>query len=123
MLIKHYRQVRFRVADPIRPGRTVFDERLDPSGTHQISHRGAIYDADAEGWFDVPEEVGNFLISFPGWRTPEQVHEEVVAGRIARDPADELPGPNTIYSGDGRSWTPGKGRPPRWVEEQRAQAR
>lgn len=91
MYLKHFRTVRFRVADPMRPGRSVFDERLDGSGTHSVVHDGHTYEADDSGWFDLPDHVGAHFARYPGWRTPEQVDEEVVAGRIKADPSDALP--------------------------------
>ena len=93
MFVKHFRNVRFRVPDPQHPGRTVFDERLDASGTHAISHEGAEYRADESGWFDLPEDVAKYFATFPGWRTPEQVDEDMVAGLIRADPSDVLPKP------------------------------
>lgn len=77
----------------MRPGRTVFDERLDGDGSTTIAHQGKTYSADPEGWFDVPPEVGAYFCAFPGWRTPEQIDEEVVAGRIKVNEADKLPVP------------------------------
>lgn len=92
MYIKHFREVTYRVPDPVRPGHTVFDRRLDTSGTHAISHNGKEYHADTDdGWFDVPDEVAQHFLKFPGWCTPEMVDEEVVAGRIRRDDAEALP--------------------------------
>lgn len=90
MFIKHFREVRYRVPDPTRPGHTVFDVRMDASGTEKIAHAGREYTAD-DGWFDVPDEVGQFFVSRPGWCTPEMVDEEIVAGRIRADDSDRLP--------------------------------
>lgn len=98
MYIKHFREVNFRVPDPMRPGHSAFDRRLDWSKTHSITHEGKTYDADSDGWFDVPTEVGVFFVGDgdrnsgkPGWCTPEMVDEELVAGRIRADAADALP--------------------------------
>jgi hypothetical protein len=49
--------------------------------------------ADAEGWIEVPEEVGTEALKYrcgKGERfyTPDQVDEEVVAGRIKPDESD-----------------------------------
>ncbi len=91
MFIKHYREVTYRVPDPMRPGHTAFDRRMDSAGTHAISHRGQEYHADVDGWFDVPEEVGAHFLNFPGWCSPEMVDEEVVAGRIRKDESEREP--------------------------------
>jgi hypothetical protein len=89
--IKHYREVQYRVPDPVRPGHTVFDRRMDSSKTHAISHNGKEYEADPDGWFDVPDEVAAYFLTRPGWCSPEMVDEEVVAGRIRADAADQQP--------------------------------
>jgi hypothetical protein len=91
MFIKHFREVTYRVPDPMRPGHTAFDRRMDASGTHAISHNGKEYRADEAGWFDVPEDVATFFVGRPGWCSPEMVDEEMVAGRIRPDAADALP--------------------------------
>ena len=91
MFIKHFREVTYRVPDPMRPGHSVFDRRLDSAGTHAISHGGKEFHADTDGWFDVPEDVAQHFLKFPGWCSPEMVDEELVAGRIRRDDADALP--------------------------------
>lgn len=91
MFIKHFREVTYRVPDPQRPGHTAFDRRMDAAGTHAISHNGKQYTADNDGWFDVPDEVGQFFISRPGWCSPEMVDEEVVAGRIRADDSERQP--------------------------------
>jgi hypothetical protein len=90
MFIKHFREVTYRVPDPMRPGHTAFDRRMDSAGTHAISHNGKEYHADADGWFDLPPEVADHFLKFPGWCSPEMVDEEIVAGRIRND-AEELP--------------------------------
>ncbi len=82
MLIKHFAERHFRSRDPLRPGQWIVDKRMVPSLTSAIVHEGEQYDAAATGWFDVPEPVGNFFLSRPGWRTPAQVDEEVAAGVI-----------------------------------------
>lgn len=89
--VKHYREVQYRVPDPQRPGHTVFDRRMDASGAETIVHDGQTYKADEDGWFDVPPDVAAHLLQFPGWCSPEMVDEEVVAGRIRKDAADQLP--------------------------------
>lgn len=91
MFIKHFREVQYRVPDPMRPGHTVFDRRMDSSKTETISHNGKTYQSDADGWFDVPDEVGRHMLNFPGWCSPEMVDEEVVAGRIRPDASDLQP--------------------------------
>jgi len=91
MFIKHFREVTYRVPDPMRPGHTAFDRRMDSAGTHALSHNGQVYHADADGWFDVPEDVATHFLKFPGWCSPEMVDEEIVAGRIRPDASDALP--------------------------------
>lgn len=82
MLIKHFREAKFRTRDPLHPGQFVLDRRLEPANTTHISHGDREFVANKQGWFDVPEEVGNFWLSRPGWRTPQQVDEAVIAGEI-----------------------------------------
>jgi hypothetical protein len=89
--IKHFREVRFRVPDPTRPGHSVFDLRMDGSKTHAITHNGVAYEADSDGWFDLPPDVAAHFLGFPGWCSPEMVDEEVVAGRIRADASDLTP--------------------------------
>jgi hypothetical protein len=91
MFIKHFREVTYRVPDPMRPGHTAFDRRMDSAGTHALSHGGKEYHADEAGWFDIPEDVAKHFLSFPGWCSPEMVDEEIVAGRIRPDASDVLP--------------------------------
>lgn len=91
MFIKHYKEVQIRVPDPLHPGQRVFDTRMDWSGTHAINHEGKTYEADPDGWFDVPDNVAAHLLGFPGWRTPDQVDEERSSGIIRQDVGDETP--------------------------------
>lgn len=91
MYIKHFREVTYRVPDPMRPGHNAFDRRMDASGTYSLTHDGKTYNADSDGWIEVPDEVGRRMINFPGWCSPEMVDEEIVAGRIRRNDADALP--------------------------------
>ena len=83
MFITHFNEVMYRTPDPTRPGKTTFAKRMEKSGTNVIVHEGVTYEADDEGWFDVPESVGIFFSSRPGWRTPAQVDSEVSAGLVA----------------------------------------
>lgn len=91
MFIKHFREVTYRVPDPMRPGHSAFDRRMDASGAHRLNHEGKSYEADSDGWFDVPDEVGRFFIGRPGWCSPEMVDEEIVAGRIRRESDEQFP--------------------------------
>ena len=61
MLIKHYTEVLYRVADPLRPGRTTNTGRLVASGATAHSAAGTTFEADEDGWFDVPEDVGRAM--------------------------------------------------------------
>lgn len=90
MFIKHFREVQYRVPDPMRPGHSAFERRMDAAGTHAFVHNGKTYTADSDGWFDVPEDVAAFFLTRPGWCSPEMVDEEIVAGRIRRD-GDSFP--------------------------------
>jgi hypothetical protein len=89
--IKHFREVTYRVPDPMHPGHNVFDRRMDSSGTDTVVHNGKEFKSDQDGWFDVPDDVAKHFLSFPGWCSPEMVDEEVVAGRIRLDVADQKP--------------------------------
>lgn len=109
MFIKHFREVTYRVPDPMRPGHSAFDRRMDASGAHKILHNGKEYAADDDGWFEVPDEVGAYFIGRPGWCSPEMVDEEIVAGRIRRDAADALP--NTRAEIESKSDPKAKSKP------------
>ena len=124
MFIKMFREHEVRVQDPLRPGRRTFETRLRPSGAE--SHGGVDgveYFADADGWIEVPAEVGTEAVKyrFPDgarFYTPEQVDEEAAAGRINPDLADEalvLPqrGPVRVDPPRGKDSTV---RPPRGKE-------
>lgn len=96
MYIKMFKEQQVRVQDPLRPGRRIFETRLNPSGGSGLSHEGGKYEADEDGWIEVPEEVGQALTKFRGQKgekfyTPDEVNEEVVAGRIKEDDGDALP--------------------------------
>ena len=96
MFIKQYREQMVRVADPLRPGKRIFEVRLVPAGGSGIKHKGTFFEADDDGWTDVPDEVGNFLRKFRGpkgekFYTPDEVGEEVAVGRIKADEGDLPP--------------------------------
>lgn len=98
MFVKQFREQEVRVADPLRPGRRIFETRLNPTGCHGISHGGVEYQGDEDGWFEVPDDVGQYLKGFRGQQgetfyTPAEVDEEIVAGRIKATPEDALPPP------------------------------
>lgn len=94
MLIKHFRDVQVRMRDPLRPNQWVLSRRLESDGTSALSHEGEGYSANKQGWFDVPEHVGRFFLSRPGWRTPAQVDEAVMAGELeANDSPASAPKP------------------------------
>jgi hypothetical protein len=95
MFIKQFREQQVRVQDPLRPGRRIFETRLNPTHCHTVNHGSEEYEADDDGWIELPSDAGEALRRFRGPRgekfyTPEEVDEEVVAGRIKFDPADEL---------------------------------
>lgn len=90
MFIKHFREVTYRVPDPLHPGHTAFDRRLDATGTHAIVHHGKQYSADVDGWIDAPDDVAKHFLGFPGWLSLEMVDEEVVAGRIRREASNGM---------------------------------
>ena len=94
MLIKQYRTVQQRVNDPFRPGKKTFEDRMLPTGAHEISHEGNIYTADAGGWFEVSFDAGNALMGFrsPGgvsFFNPDQVLEQVSLGAL--DDSESVP--------------------------------
>ena len=95
MFIKMFREQQVRVADPLRPNRRIFETRFSPTGAHD--HAG--YTADNEGWIEVPEEVGIEAIKYRGSKgerffTPDQVDEEVVAGKIKDDDVEAVVKPS-----------------------------
>lgn len=82
MFIKQFRSAWARVPDPLRPGKRALEERLVPTGAHSISHDAASYDADEDGWFDVPDAVGAALKRFRHpdsgrFYEPHEVSEDV----------------------------------------------
>lgn len=108
MFIKHFREVTYRVPDPMRPGHSAFDRRMDAAGTHAISHNGVQYHADNDGWFDLPEDVAKHFLGFPGWCSPEMVDEEIVAGRIRRESDVQFPNTRAELSKTSKTATKGK---------------
>jgi len=95
MYIKMFREKEIRVQDPLRPGKYVFETRFIPTGASSTSHGGANYEADADGWIEVPAEAGELLTNFRGPKgerffTPEEVNEEVGLGRVSADLAEEI---------------------------------
>ena len=95
MLLKHYTESRYAVPDPLRPGFKAYERRLEASGTHKMVHDGVEYQADEYGWFDLPEEVGRFWHSRPGWKIPAEVDDEVAFGLLSHNdsPASGTRGP------------------------------
>lgn len=87
MHIKQFRTVYVRVPDPLRPGKRAQEERLYPTGAVSLSHGGVAFDADEDGWFDVPAEVAEDMLKFrhPGgekFYTPADVDEQVRLGAL-----------------------------------------
>jgi hypothetical protein len=66
--IKGYRQYTRRVQNPMRPGTWANEAHLVPSGASFVSQDGHDYEADEDGWFTIPQELGEFLRSgaYPG---------------------------------------------------------
>jgi hypothetical protein len=94
MFIKQFREQDVRIADPLRPGRRIFETRLNSNNNHSYVHDNVEYLADDEGWIEVPDEVGVLAKRFRGTRgeryfTPDEVDEEVVAGRIKPEEVEE----------------------------------
>jgi len=96
MYIKQFRSHRVRVADPFRPGKKTFEDRLIPAGATSISHEGKTISSDSDGWFEVDAELGKRLLAIhnPGgerFHTPEDVDERVRLGEIQdEDEKDEV---------------------------------
>ncbi len=87
MQLAHFREINYRVSDPLRPGQYTMARRIEKSGTECISHEGHTYEADQWGWFDLPDHVGKFWHSRPGWMTPQEVDIEHWAGTIEENDA------------------------------------
>ncbi len=99
MYIKRFRRGYEAVPDPLHPARTVNRPILKPSAATSLVYRDPLTNErvelvpDAEGWFDVPHEVGNDLCRF---RTPEgegfypeqDVAEERRLGRLEEEPRE-----------------------------------
>ncbi len=88
MFLKLFRENPVRVPDPLRPGRTAIVPTLVAAGSGPISDGGSTFEPDADGWIEVPEDVGGRLhrFRFPGGErfcTPHEVNEEVRLGRAA----------------------------------------
>jgi hypothetical protein len=93
MFIKQFRSHQVRVPDPLRPGKRVFEDRLIPSGAAAVSLEGRVYEADDDGWIEVPHELGAHLLSMrhPGGErffTPHEVDEQVRLGAVDTDSGD-----------------------------------
>ena len=57
------------------------------TGCDRITDQGVDYDADDNGYIEVPEPVGNLLHKSRGgkgerWYTPQEVFEEISIGRM-----------------------------------------
>lgn len=87
MQLKQFKERQVRVRDPIRPGRFGVETRFYAGGAHAIAHSSGTYEADDEGWIEVPPEVAAEIRKSRGpggerWYAPEEVLEEVGLGRI-----------------------------------------
>lgn len=98
MFIKQFRSTWVRVPDPMRPGRRALEERLVPTGTTALSHPSGEYEADRDGWIEVPHDVGVQLCAFASrdphggavtrFYTPAEVNEQVRLGALDESNAD-----------------------------------
>ena len=87
MQIKQYIEKQVKVRDPMRPGRFGSETRMYATGCDRITDQGVDYDADDNGYIEVPESVGNLLHKSRGgkgerWYTPQEVFEEISIGRM-----------------------------------------
>lgn len=57
-------------------------------GATSMGHGGETYEADADGMFDVPHEVGEALVGFPHW---VREHEYLAQTAAAKSAADKDP--------------------------------
>ena len=87
MELAHFREIHFRMPDPLRPGQYTMGRRIEKSGMQAISHEGVTYEADDYGWFDLPDHVANYWHSRPGWLSPNEVEEEQRLGAVASNDA------------------------------------
>jgi predicted nucleic acid-binding Zn-ribbon protein len=57
-------------------------------GATSLGHAGETYEADADGMFDVPQEVGEQLVSFPHWVREHEYLDKAAAAQTAanKDP-------------------------------------
>jgi hypothetical protein len=90
--IKKFRTVQVRVPDPLHPGKRVFEDRMFDAGCTGLTFEGAVYEADEDGWFDVPPEVAEHYLRHrhPGgekFYSPEEVDEQVRLGSMAEERA------------------------------------
>lgn len=91
MFVKQFRSTWVRVPDPLHPGKRALEERLTPTGATSISHPSGQFQADDDGWFEVPADVASELLGrrHPGgerFYTPAEVNEEV---RLGSAPAEK----------------------------------
>lgn len=54
-------------------------------GATSMGHGGQTYEADANGMFDVPHEVGEALVGFPHWVREHEYIDQTAAARSAAD--------------------------------------
>lgn len=90
MQIKHFTMFYRRVPDPMRPGRTSPVGVLRASGNTSLSHKGTVYEPEADGWIEVPHHVGEELRRFraggSGFYTRAEVDEEQRLGNVEPEP-------------------------------------
>jgi hypothetical protein len=108
MYLKQMKTVPVRVSDPLRPGKRTFEDRMIATGATAIVHEGVQYDADEDGWIEVPEAVGAHMQQFRSpegakWYTPTQIDEEYRVGRVQGEP-DDMPSANRRAKGKQRQY-------------------
>lgn len=86
MYLKHYTAVPQFIADPMHPGRPARITRLIESGMSSHAEPDQTYEADANGWFDFPMEVGERLRRYrhkgSGWFAEGEVADQVRLGAL-----------------------------------------
>jgi hypothetical protein len=90
MYLKHFRTVLVRVPDPLRPGKRAFEERQMACGTTSVTFKDENFEAEDDGWVDVPTECGEHLhgLVYPNgerWLTPAEVGELVTVGAATEE--------------------------------------
>lgn len=90
MYLKLIHTVLVRVPDPLRPGKRVFEERPMPAGTTSVTWQGKSFEAEEDGWIDLPDACFEHLrsVRYPNgdrWMTPSELGELVAVGAATED--------------------------------------